>query len=125
MKYIDFLQALDAARSKLRANHNLKIDEVTVNDSVYRLLENLLNEVTESPEGGVQPIYVETQTHTVEVDPLLSIAPVEEPPAAPRIVSVVDRGEGEGRMIVMGREKPFVPRKPILDEVFDEKELGK
>ena len=41
------------------------------------------------------------------------------------VIEVVERGEGEGRMKVFGRSTPFVPRKPQLEEVFDEKELGK
>jgi len=37
----------------------------------------------------------------------------------------VDRGNGEGRVMVMPRETKHIVRKPVLEEVFDEKELGK
>lgn len=115
MLWSEFVSCLDSLRTKIRSERNLKTHVDFNNDEIIKSVYDLLSgdDITKEP-----PIPASEQQ-----DPLLAIAPEDKP--EPRVVEVVERGDGQGRMIVMGRDKPFVPRKPLLEEVFDEKDLGK
>lgn len=118
MLWSEFLAGLDKIRSEIRSSRGLKVPaDLSTNDSIIRDLYALLNSGL-SAQKQAEPKLPEP------VNEYASLAPEEEP-SSPAIVNIVDRGEGEGRMLVMAREKPFVPKKPVLEEVFDEKELGK
>ena len=108
MKWNEFLQGLDSIRADIRSRQNLK-EEITHPNPVFDTLFNLMTD---------QPIFKVEEPAPLPVDDgLLSCAP--EAPL------VIDRGDGEGRMVVMPRETKRVSRPPMLEEVFDEKELGK
>jgi len=111
MLWSDLLGALDIARSQIRSERKLK-DVVPENDPIIELLFGAITGAAPAP---------------AVIDPEVIIAPeaIIEKASAPIIVEAVERGAGEGRMLVFARDTPHVVRKPVLEEVFDEKELGK
>ena len=108
MLWSEFVAGLDKIRAEIRSSRGLKAPAVlSESDPIIKELYQLLNS-----KNIVEP----------ELPP--EDLPVLHTPEA-KIVNIVERGEGEGRMVVMGRPTPFVPKKPVLEEIFDEKELGK
>lgn len=109
MLWSDLLITLDATRAQIRSGKKLK-EEVDLSDPILNVLLDALT-------GGV-PVPV------IDAAVLEAPEPKAVEPSAPIIVESVDRGAGEGRMLVFARE-PKAPRKPpVLEEVFDEKDLG-
>lgn len=110
MLWSDLLGGLDIARAQIRAERNLK-DTVLENDPIVEMLFGAITGANcpVSLAEGQAPVNVPEQPHKTHV---------------PIIIEAVDRGAGEGRMLVFARE-PKAPRKPpVLEEVFDEKDLG-
>ena len=113
MLWLDLLAALDIARSQIRSERKLK-DAVPDNDPIVELLFGAITGAA-VPPAVIDPAVLETPT----------LDALREPPTRePIIIEAVERGAGEGRMLVFARE-PKAPRKPpVLEEVFDEKDLG-
>ena len=111
MLWLDLLAALDIARSQIRSERNLK-DTVSESDPIIELLFGAIT-------GANCPVSLGEGLPASPGD-----APPVAVPSAPVIIESVERGNGEGRMLVFARE-PKAPRKPpVLEEVFDEKDLG-
>ena len=111
MLWSDLLAALDVARSQIRAERKPK-DTVLDTDPIVEVLFGAITGVVPEPAPIITP------TPTLDA--------LHEPPTRePIAIEMVERGPGEGRMLVFARETPHVVRKPVLEEVFDEKELGK
>jgi len=118
MLWADFLAKLDAIRSEIRATKDVKKETVPDNDPIIDKLRGLANSST-------QDIAVfSTKPELLNPFDIPEHTMIGGAVPAPKILEVVERGDGEGRMIVMGRDKPFVPKKPDLQEVLEE-ELGK
>jgi len=115
MKWIDFVMELDAIRSRIRAECPLKEDIPEGHVILDTLLEMLT--VASVPRHPAPPPMIIDPA--VDDDGLAACAP------EPQKGMWVDRGNGEGRVMVMPRETKHIVRKPVLEEVFDEKELGK
>jgi len=119
MLWSEFVSGLDAVRVEVRSTKNLK-HEAPAQDLLLDKVLCLVDQV----KSTVQPV-------AEKVDPIderllwVSDDPQPEPPHIVQPVEIVDRGEGEGRMLVMPRETKRVSRPAMLEEVFDEKELGK
>ena len=111
MLWTEFVAGLDAIRSEIRSTKNLK-DQVPTQELLFDKLFHLIDRA-----GSALPI---TPSVAEKVDPVDAPLPS---PAVP--IAVVERGAGEGRMLVMSRETPRISRPADLEEVFDEKELGK
>jgi hypothetical protein len=115
----EFIAALDAIRSSVRANNPKLKGNIQAKDEAAQSLLRLAQELVSEPVApSLPPVPVEK---VVEPDIWSQPEPEQE---APKVLEIVERGDGEGRMIVMGRDKPFVPKKPVLEEV-QEGELGK
>ena len=122
MKWIDFLHRLDEIRVEIRSTKQMKQD-VPEHDLIF---DKMLALTYQCHEG--KPVDVEDDETTMWEGLAGSLPDIHSEPE-PNIVihgfQVVDRGEGEGRMIVTPRKTPLVVRKPVLEEVFDEKDIGK
>lgn len=113
MKWSELLKSLDDARALIRTLHGKELNkEIPEGD-----------ELAEHVQEGIS--FIPKQ----ELDSLFACAPEPEPAPPARvpvpehkIKEVVNRDEG--RMIVMNRDEPFVPKEPVLDEVTED-ELGK
>jgi hypothetical protein len=110
MLWSELLAALDAARSQIRGARKLK--EIVPSEDP--ILEELFNALTGelTPPAVIDPAVIEA------VEPKVPQA------STPIVVEAVERGAGEGRMLVFARDTPHIVRKPVLEEVFDEKDLG-
>lgn len=113
MKWGKFISKLDEVRTVVRANKDAKAD-IRKDDPLIDQLISLVDEVL----GAVPAV-------ELPVDDGLAACVGDAPPIPLQPTMVVDRGEGEGRMLVMPRDTPHVVRRPVLEEVLDEKELGK
>ena len=114
MLWSELLAALDAARSQIRGARKMK-DEVLDNDPILEDLFNAMAGTAPNLKLVIDPDVLETPT----------LDALREPPTRePIIIEAVDRGAREGRMLVFARDTPHVVRKPVLEEVFDEKDLG-
>jgi hypothetical protein len=110
MTWRDLLARLDKLRVQLRAEHGKELDsEIPEGDLLAQDIKDAMK--LDSAVTILQP--------TTQLDDLFACAPHES-----SVQEVVERGDGEGRMLVMARSTPFVPRKPVLEEVSEE-ELGK
>ena len=133
MLWNEFLAGLDAIRAEIRSSRGLKAPCPST-DPIFEKIHGLLTAafsgelVRKLPEPtrvdtaqmGVVPIT------TAIGDDLAAIAPVDEAKPTARVQYTAERpaSEGGGTMKVIAREKPFVPKAPVLEEV-DEEKLGK
>jgi hypothetical protein len=125
MLVTEFIAALDAIRSSVRTDNPKLKGELLGTDAAVQQLLQLAKDIVMLP---VPTGTVKAASVGAPLDDYLALAPAEqEAPQqqeTPKVLEIVERGDGEGRMIVMGRDKPFVPKKPVLEEV-QEGELGK
>lgn len=109
MLWKEFVGCLDKIRSDIRARRNLNEQaDLREVDSVIADVYKVLNGV-----NILVPIVVEVPTPQPEIR--------KELPAGANRVSL---SSSEGTMVVMPRETPFVPKKPKLEEVFDDELLA-
>lgn len=113
MTWQEFVSALDDVRAEIRHTKNLK-GQVEYNE-MKEMFDGLW-QVLVKPA----PVDVSAEMSSVLEIPadLAACVPDEEPADL-----VVERGEGEGRMVVERRKTPLVVRPPELIEVT-EKELA-
>jgi hypothetical protein len=114
MTWRELLTRLDELRIQLRAEHGKELDKVIPEG------DELAADIKEVMQLDSAVSILHPQPST-QLDDLFACAPS---PSANSVKEIVERGDGEGRMLVMERSTPFVVRKPDLVEV-DEKELGK
>lgn len=120
MLWSEFIAELDDVRVECRARHKVTDTVPTECEEVNTLL-NLLASVGEET---VKPAPKPAPAIEIVDGDLAACAPEEEAAQQPTVIEVVERGAGEGRMLVMAREKPFVPGPVVIEEVT-EAELGK
>lgn len=120
MIWQEFLAVLDEVRSEIRSTRQLK-EQAPYPDPIYDKLHHL---ISRAQFGTLQPVEIippeRVGTSDIPAD-LLACAP-DEPKSD--IKEVVDRGDGEGRMVIEKRKTPLVVRPPDVIEVT-EKELVK
>jgi len=115
MKWRELLTRLDELRMQLRAEHGKELDkEIPEGDELAADIKEVMQ-----LDSAVSVLHPQQST---TLDDLFAIAP--EPEAQRGVQDIVERGSGEGRMLVMARETPLIVRPPVLEEVTEE-ELGK
>lgn len=114
MTWRELLTRLDELRIQLRAEHGKELDKVILEgDELAADIKEVMQ--LDSAVSILHPL------PSTQLDDLFACAPE---PASKGVKEIVERGNGEGRMLVMERSTPFVLRKPVLEEVSEE-ELGK
>ena len=112
MKWAELIAKLDGVRTVIRANKDPKAD-VRKDDPILDQLIAALD-IALGGTPTIDPAQLELPADTVPPEPVTA-----EP------IAIVQRGEGEGRMLIMPRATPRVSRPPQLEEVLDEKDLAK
>lgn len=111
----EFVAGLDAIRVEIRSTKNMK-HAVPAQDLLFDKVFQLIDRAGSTTVAPVP-------TDVVEAEPVQEMD--QENPYLQIPVEVVERGNGEGRMVIMSRDTPRISRPASLEEVFDEKELGK
>lgn len=119
MTWQEFVSALDVVRSNIRSTKPLK-EEASYEDMNEMLL--WVRDQIAAPTA-TKPINIAEEMSAVVIPADLAACVPDEEPVSD-IQTVVDRGDGEGRMVIERRKTPLIVREPNVIEVT-EKELAK
>ena len=121
MTWQEFIAVLDEVRVEIRRTKDLKSEVPERDPLVDKAITLLCRPDSVSLPKPIVMNPAEMSTIIIPADLSACVPEGDEEPVA----MVVDRGEGEGRMVVPARTTFRVQREPNVVEVFDEKELGK